>query len=183
MTNEEILSLGMHGYFIRDAFLPMAQAEAAEEYASGMIGALAPAGIGRDGRRDTTVRGDLTAWLDDSPLHAPFSSLMEELNLGAWLGLRGFQVQLACYPGGGAHYDRHVDAHAGTELRRVTALLYLNKGWRPDHGGQLRLHVDPPLDVPPELNRLVVFLSEKVHHEVLPSFAQRLAVTAWYHAR
>jgi SM-20-related protein len=46
----------------------------------------------------------------------------------------------------------------------------------------LRLHGDAAVDVAPVLGRLVVFLSAKVEHEVLPTWAPRLAVTAWYYA-
>jgi SM-20-related protein len=64
----------------------------------------------------------------------------------------------------------------------VTAIVYLNPAWKREDGGQLRLHVDPVQDVDPVLDRLVVFLSEKVPHEVLPSFAPRFAATAWFRA-
>jgi SM-20-related protein len=39
------------------------------------------------------------------------------------------------------------------------------------------------VDVEPSLDRLVVFLSERIDHEVLPAFAPRLALTAWYYGR
>jgi SM-20-related protein len=179
MTNEELLALGNDGYFIRDGFLgPRAQETA--DFAARLYDTLKPAGVGTDGHRDTRVRADLTTWLDDSPIHPDFAQLMQDLNTGAFLGLRGFQVQLACYPGGGAHYARHVDAPAGHRLRRVTAIVYLNPGWKPEHGGQLRLHLDPVRDVEPVLDRLIVFLSEKVPHEVLPAFSTRYAMTSWF---
>jgi SM-20-related protein len=180
VTDDEIRALGTQCYFIRDGFLGPQRARAAYDFALRMHDTLKPAGIGTDGRRDTRVRADLTAWLDDSPLHPAFTELMQQLNSGAYLGLRGFQVQLACYPGGGAHYARHVDAPPGHKLRRVTGIVYLNPDWKPEHGGQLRLHLDPVLDVEPVLDRLVVFLSEKVPHEVLPAFDTRYAVTSWF---
>jgi len=37
--------------------------------------------------------------------------------------------------------------------------------------------------VEPTLDRLVVFLSERIEHEVLPSQAPRLALTAWFYGR
>ena len=78
---------------------------------------------------------------------------------------------------------RHRDAFPGGDNRRVTAILYLNPDWQPEHGGQLRLHLDPPRDVEPFSERLVVFLSDRVEHEVLPAFADRWAITAWYYPR
>ena len=91
---------------------------------------------------------------------------------------------MARYTDDGARYVRHRDAFPGQGNRRLTAICYLNPDWRPEHGGMLRLHLDTgPLDVEPTLDRLVVFLSERVEHEVLPSRALRLAATAWFHGR
>ena len=66
----------------------------------------------------------------------------------------------------------------------MTAIYYANPAWRPEDGGVLRLHGgDGPLDVAPVLDRLLVFLSERVEHEVLPARAPRCAVTAWFRPR
>ncbi len=182
LPDDETLAFGERGYFIRDRFIAGDEAADIAAYAKRMVEVMKPAGIGPGGRRDTTVRGDFSTWLDDSPMHPLFEKLMHEINGSAYLGLRNFQVQLAYYPGEGAHYVRHTDAPPGHNIRRVTALLYLNADWKPEHGGELRMHVDPPRDVAPELGRLVVFLSERVEHEVLPAFAPRFAATAWYRA-
>jgi SM-20-related protein len=40
-----------------------------------------------------------------------------------------------------------------------------------------------PVDVEPILDRLLVFLSERVEHEVLPTRVPRRAVTAWFRPR
>jgi SM-20-related protein len=98
------------------------------------------------------------------------------------------EVQIARYPGGGAAYDRHRDAFAAPPGarpgRRVTAIYYANPAWTPEAGGLLRLHGNAgPVDVAPILDRLLVFLSERVEHEVLPAHAPRCAVTAWYRPR
>ena len=42
---------------------------------------------------------------------------------------------------------------------------------------------DGPVDVEPVLDRLLVFQSERVEHEVLPARAPRWAVTAWFRPR
>lgn len=63
----------------------------------------------------------------------------------------------------------------------ATAIYYVNPGWTPAAGGQLRLHAPAgPVDVEPLLDRLILFLAERIEHEVLPAHASRLAVTAWY---
>jgi len=106
----------------------------------------------------------------------------------AYLAVDRMEVQIARYPGDGAAYDRHRDAFVALPgarpNRRVTAIYYANPAWTPEAGGVLRLH-DPegPVDVAPVLDRLLVFLSERIDHEVLPTLAPRCAVTAWFRPR
>jgi SM-20-related protein len=107
---------------------------------------------------------------------------MHALNQEAYVGLRSFDLQLAHYAPG-AHYEKHLDAFPGDDNRRVTAIVYLNPAWTPADGGLLRLHVAPPVDVEPTLDRLVVFRSAVVPHEVLEAKADRWALTAWYSGR
>ena len=40
--------------------------------------------------------------------------------------------------------------------------------------------LEPVVDVAPIAGRLVLILSGAVEHAVLPNFAERVAVTAWY---
>jgi len=194
LTDEEIAALGTKGFFVRDAFLgePRATAVHAEARSKAEAGILKPAGIrrGADRTEDSAVRGDFISWVVPeqgtalSTLRDAFTELGEALSAGAYLGLGRFDLQLASYPGGGARYVRHRDAFPGQSNRRVTAIYYANPDWQPEHGGLLRLHLeDGPLDVAPRLDRLVVFLSERLEHEVLPAHAPRLALTAWYYGR
>lgn len=181
LPENELNALAEHGWFMRDNFLPEADALAAHAWASSQISQLRPAGVGHRNSLNTSIRGDSTRFVtEQSPLHLPFLDLMEQLNEALALNLQSFQLQLGHYPGNGALYLKHLDALPGRNTRRVTALLYLNPGWQPEHGGHLRLHVEPLRDVEPLLNRLVVFSSERIEHEVRPSFASRLAATAWY---
>ncbi|CAM9405116.1 unnamed protein product, partial [Laminaria digitata] len=116
-------------------------------------------------------------------------------------------VQLARYPGDGRGYVRHRDtpktAQDSEEAeRKITALYYLNPDWEESMGGQLRVHIasgrgegkggalDAGVrsggrmwDIEPVLDRLVLFRSDLVDHEVLPAFAPRLAVTLWFYGR
>jgi SM-20-related protein len=181
-----VIALGERGYFVRDSFLGREAALAARAAIEKVV--MRPAGVGRGADRTVAaeVRSDETAWLDE---HAPpalaalrdrFEALRLELNRAAWLGLRRFDVQLARFRGG-ARYARHVDAlRAPGSTRIATAICYLNPDWRAEHGGALRIHAEPASDVEPRLDRLVVFLSERVEHEVLPSHDERYAATAWY---
>ncbi|WP_375754560.1 2OG-Fe(II) oxygenase [Corallococcus exercitus] len=196
LTDAEVEALGSRAYFVRDGFLGEAQARAVRAAALARVeaGTLKPAGIrrGADHSLDTSVRGDHIEWV--LPGAAPelealwhrFQALGEAVSSGAYLGLGRFDVQLACYPGGGAHYARHRDAFPGQSNRRLTAIWYANAGWKPEDGGLLRLFPEDagaPVEVAPVLDRLVVFLSERLEHEVLPSHASRLALTAWFYSR
>ncbi|MCP3100137.1 2OG-Fe(II) oxygenase [Myxococcus sp. K15C18031901] len=195
LTDVEVEALGTRGYFTRTSFLGEARALAAraDALARVEVGSLQPAGIrrGADRTQDTRVRGDLIGWVQPeagTPLGAlreRFEALGQALSRGAYLGLGRFDLQLACYPGGGAHYARHLDAFPGQSNRRATAIWYANAGWVPEHGGVLRLHPEgeAPVDVAPGLDTLVVFLSERIEHEVLPAFHPRLALTAWFYGR
>ena len=191
LTDEEVRALGAEGFFIRQTWLGPVRAAVLHERVQTRLqqGGLQPAAIrrGADRRVDTQTRGDSTTWLTaaEAPeAWAHFEALGEALSQGAYLGLGRFDLQLACYPGGGAAYARHRDAFPGAANRRVTALYYLNQNWEPAHGGELLLHTSGgPVEHAPVLDSLVVFLSEQVEHEVLPTHAPRLALTAWYYGR
>ena len=174
----DIGELGTRGWLVTDAVVPRAVARSALDFARTQ--SFSPAAIRKSREQNPTIRSDETTWLDASPLHDIFESLRRELNATAYLGLTRFDVQLARYDAG-ARYVRHRDAFPGTDNRRVTAIVYLNESWGPEAGGQLRLHVEPPVDVEPLLGRLVLFLSDRVEHEVLPTHAERFAMTAWYY--
>jgi SM-20-related protein len=99
----------------------------------------------------------------------------------------------AYYPKGG-FYRRHLDAIPGSAstLREFSFLMYLNKDWKEENGGRLRLHMDSGgdwlpegeeanfQDVDPCGGTLVLFESDKLPHEVLDTQAERVAIVGWY---
>ena len=199
LTDAEIRALDERGWFLRDAVLGHLAAMEVHDAVEALraAGRLRPAGLGRGlaYRVDAAVRGDAIAWIapdeaapELAALLAAFGALRDALNREAYLGLDRVEIQVARYPGAGAAYGRHRDVFAdlpgGRPTRRVTAIYYANPGWRAEDGGALRLHGDEgPIDVAPVLDRLLVFLSERVEHEVLPARVPRRAVTAWFRAR
>lgn len=99
------------------------------------------------------ARGDLTTWLAAGTRPA-IDPIFEEVimpsfkalqtDLAKVLRMRGSsEQQLAWYPGDGAGYKRHTDAmpddDGESEQRKVTAILYCNAAWEPEHGGVLKL--------------------------------------------
>jgi len=102
------------------------------------------------------------------------------LNRTLYLGLYETENHFAMYPPG-SFYRRHIDRFRDDDRRVVSSILYLNEQWLPQHGGALRLLLkDGPTDVDPVANRLVLFMSDQVEHEVLVTHAQRLSLTGWF---
>ena len=158
----------------------------------GAQGALRPARIGRGAneRYADDIRGDSIAWLEapvddaEHELVRRFEALRVELNQELMAGLVDFEGHFARYPAG-ARYTRHIDRLAGSDVRVLSAVLYLNEEWKDEDGGQLRLHLRDggSRDVAPLGGRLVVFRSEQFEHEVLPSRRERTSFTGWFRRR
>lgn len=193
LTDAEVEALGREGYFVRPALLGPDRAREVARAARERADTLLPAGIRRGAGHtvDARVRGDRIGWVTHEDVGAlgalwrAFEALGGALSRGAYLGLGRFDLQLALYPGEGTFYARHRDAFPGQANRRATAIWYANEGWRPEHGGRLALYPEggAKVEVDPALDTLVVFLSERLEHEVLPAHAPRLALTAWYYGR
>ena len=155
-------------------------------------GGLRPARVGRGSREQvaTEVRGDFISWLEtperdaEQRLLTRLDELRSSLNRALMTGLEDFQGHFALYPRG-AGYARHFDRLVGTDVRAISAALYLNDGWVEEDGGQLRLYVGGgnSVDVLPEGGRLVAFLSDKFEHEVLPARRERMSFTGWFRRR
>lgn len=190
----EIAQLNTRGFFVRENFLGEAASLAtrAELEKLHKEGRLEPAGMAPLGDFvDRSLRGDEHLFLKSSAPELEhtmpaFEALHEKLR-DAGLKLVDFtEFQAAVYPGNGARYVRHIDyTPLSFYKREVTALLYLNPGWVPEHGGSVRVFTgkDEYTDVEPKLDRLLVFRSRDIAHEVLPAHAPRYALTIWYHTR
>ncbi|MEK0442099.1 MAG: hypothetical protein RL403_1077 [Bacteroidota bacterium] len=137
------------------------------------------------------IRSDEVLWMDPtalSPLQAIFWEKIEELkqvlNRRCFLGLKSFEGHFARYPIG-SFYKRHLDQFHAVPHRIVTVILYLNESWTEADGGQLRMYFpqadgsERVEDVLPLGGRLVVFLSEEIPHEVLPTQKERISITGW----
>jgi SM-20-related protein len=155
-------------------------------------GGLRPARVGRGNHEQLVpeVRGDFISWLEaperdaEQSVLARLDELRSALNRALMTGLEDFQGHFALYPRG-AGYARHFDRLVGSDVRAISAALYLNDGWEADDGGQLRLYVGggSSVDVLPQGGRLVAFLSDKFEHEVLPARRERMSFTGWFRRR
>jgi SM-20-related protein len=154
-------------------------------------GDLAQAGIGRAEQRSVqqSIRGDKIQWLEQAMSPAidhylnSMAALRNMLNEQLFLGLESNENHFALYPPG-AFYQRHIDRFRDNDSRTISSVLYLNAHWETDFGGELRLFCnDQHLDVPPIANRLLLFVSADIWHEVLPTKVERLSLTGWFKRR
>lgn len=190
--------LAQSGYTVTENFLTTRQInrlrnEIVEAWQGGCF---RHAGIGRGGNWELQpeIRNDKVLWLEQAsctPSQHDYLAILEklrlQLNRELMLGLHRFEGHLAVYPPG-ARYRRHIDQFRDMGTRRVTAILYLNDDWKIEHGGALRLYLDNEnlqhyRDIYPYAGRLVTFLSDRFHHEVLPAGRERYSVTGWFRQR
>ena len=76
----------------------------------------------------------------------------------------------------GSRYPCHIDNPVGNgmDVRKLTAILYLNPDWKDVDGGEIRLFVKDgeevkKVDLSPVGGRLLLFWSDEIPHEVLPT--------------
>ena len=156
-------------------------------------GQFTKAAIGKGDQKQVRaeIRSDEVLWMDPtnlSPLQAIFwekvAEVKQVLNRRFFLGLKSFEGHFARYPIG-SFYKRHLDQFHAVPHRIVTLILYLNESWTEADGGQLRMYFpqeegsERVEDVLPLGGRLVVFLSEEIPHEVLPTNKERISITGW----
>lgn len=152
------------------------------------------AGVGRGEnlRVREDIRRDEVMWLqtevesvEQMAYLAKLELLRLALNQRFFLGLFSFEGHFAIYPEG-AFYKAHLDRHAGTSDRLVTTILYLNDGWEPGDGGELKLwtvagdQVGVFVLIEPRLGTLVSFIAADHWHEVLPAVKPRMSITGWF---
>ena len=213
--------LAQRGYAVIDGFLGATQASVLASEFRAFVGdcaeasppLLQPGELDETKRSGPSVRGDLITWLLGSELAPQWSCvgglaqllrtrLLSELRRAlaaqpggdtALIHEKNFlgKAMLTVYPPGNIGFAPHTDRADGDDLRKISAVYYLNRGWREEDGGQIV--VTPSADgdasaeqvrVEPELDRLVLFWSDTVLHEVLPTSDDappRLAVSFWFH--
>jgi SM-20-related protein len=179
---------------VMDAWLGPARAHALRLEVVALLDAreFHAAGIGAAGGRilDSRVRRDSVCWFDaagDAGVRpgiqvalflARLDLLVQHLNGTCFLALQRLECHAACFEPG-AFYGAHKDTFLGDASRVISYCYYLNDPWIAASGGCLRLHGATAIDVAPLLDRLVVFRSADLRHEVLPTAVRRLSLTGW----
>jgi SM-20-related protein len=193
-----INAIALNGYAIIENFLTPADIDAL----AGIVkekwlnGNMVSAKTGKTGLKNQNIRGDYIAWLESQDQHPAIDSYMRQmellrimLNLQLFLNVQELETHVALYPVGGA-YQKHLDQFNHGDVnqiqhRQLSAILYLNQNWQENHGGALRLHINEQesIDILPNTGRMVLFLSARFWHEVLPAQRERLSITGWFRTR
>ncbi|TDH14861.1 hypothetical protein EPR50_G00025680 [Perca flavescens] len=143
-----------------------------------------------------SIRGDQIAWVEGrepgcESIGALMAHIDEAVMYSATNGQLGdcvingrTKAMVACYPGNGAGYVRHVDNPNG-DGRCITCIYYLNKNWdAKKQGGLLQIYPEGKnvvASIEPLFDRLLIFWSDRRNpHEVKPAYATRYAITVWY---
>uniref|UniRef100_A0A3P9LNV8 hypoxia-inducible factor-proline dioxygenase n=1 Tax=Oryzias latipes TaxID=8090 RepID=A0A3P9LNV8_ORYLA len=142
------------------------------------------------------IRGDQIAWVEgNEPGCKNIRTLMARIDEAVMYSAANGQLgncvingrtkaMVACYPGHGAGYVRHVDNPNG-DGRCITCIYYLNKNWDvKKQGGLLQIYPENKnvvANIEPLFDRLLIFWSDRRNpHEVKPAYATRYAITVWY---
>lgn len=145
-------------------------------------------GYGRHEEVSQDLRGDLVLPLDVEHLPPAASryfqvlaALRDMINQRLFWELSGIEAHYSLYlPGAG--YRKHLDCLTQNHARGLSCLLYLNSDWQPVDGGLLRLyHPEGYHEITPQAGNWLIFRSDRIYHEVLPTQAPRLSLAAWLH--
>ncbi|XP_046751070.1 prolyl hydroxylase EGLN3 [Diprion similis] len=146
------------------------------------------------------IRGDQITWLDGKEKECPnigllisqvdaiilrANKMLSNGKMGQYTINGRTKAMVACYPGNGSRYVKHVD-NPNHDGRCVTAIYYLNRDWNVEQdGGLLRIFPegwqDSVADIEPIFDRILFFWSDRRNpHEVQPAYRTRYAITLWY---
>ena len=136
---------------------------------------------------DSDRRRDKIHWLEDNDTtQSEFleftNGLQQYLNRELYLGLSYYESHFAIYEEGD-FYEKHLDSFKNSKNRVVTTVFYLNDMWSESDGGELLVYGEDDkllTKVIPNSNTLVVFLSDKFPHEVLPAKRKRFSIAGWF---
>jgi len=145
------------------------------------------AGIGALGANiiKSEVRGDFTYWLNkdnDVELNSYFDlsdELIFVMKRFCCLPIADAEFHYAFYPPG-AHYEAHVDQFSERSNRIISVVVYLNENWIQGDGGELKIfQEDQEILIEPIAKRCVLFKSDTVRHQVMPTNKDRYSLTGW----
>jgi len=182
-------ALASDGYIIYKEILPSTLVNALFSRIQSLEN-LNEAKIGRGAERQQvkSIRSDKTLWLEgheesERAYLEWMESLKMAMNRELYLGLVDYEAHFAHYEEG-AFYQKHLDVLKGSNKRLLTTVFYLTPQWQEGDGGELLIYDksgEGVLEkVPPRMGTMVIFLSDKFPHEVLPSKIDRYSIAGWF---
>lgn len=147
---------------------------------------LKKAGIGSvDYQIVNEVRGDFIHWIDEPQIKElsfffdKINLISEQLNQSCFLGIKSHEFHFALYPKG-SFYEKHLDQFQERNNRMISVVFYLNENWQQGDGGELKIYKESgDIIIKPLANRLVLFKSDIIEHEVLQTMTSRKSITGW----
>ncbi|MGI3015944.1 2OG-Fe(II) oxygenase [Shewanella algae] len=144
-------------------------------------------GRGNERVREQEIRSDRIRWLNeaqqpDADYLEYMACLRHGLNRRLFMGLFDYESHYAFYRPG-TFYRKHLDALRGSRNRILTTVFFLNPDWQLGDGGELMLYEEDDAlleQIPPRMGTLVIFLSERFPHEVLPTHKDRASIAGWF---
>ncbi|HEX5306471.1 MAG TPA: 2OG-Fe(II) oxygenase [Dyella sp.] len=186
-------ALATKGWCVLPQLLPEAVTAALASECASMHAArrMTPARVGVE-HGANPLRGDHTRWFEmdslsmaQQPFMEAIDVLQRTLNQSLMLGLHEeLEAHYTVFVPG-TRYARHLDRLRHSDARVVSAVYYLNDAWDPADGGALRLYLDDgrTQDVLPQGGTLVLFMSDRFEHEVLPATRERMSIACWLRRR
>lgn len=146
----------------------------------------AAVGATGDSKVINEIRGDYTYWLDKSRdengvlLFEVLDEVKLMINRFCFLSLSDYEFHLALYPEG-SFYKKHLDQFKSRNNRMISMIIYLNENWKNGDGGELKIYPEGKDEktIKPIENRCILFRSDALYHEVLPTNKPRKSVTGW----
>ncbi|MEO8769903.1 MAG: 2OG-Fe(II) oxygenase [Ferruginibacter sp.] len=150
---------------------------------------LLSAGTGNDVNvtHNKLFRSDVIYWLDrkhNDQYENEFFDLMDNfvshLNSTCYTGITGYEFHYTLYAAGN-FYKKHLDQFRNNDSRKYSMIMYLNKNWKQEDGGELCIHhEDNQLqNISPQNGKAVFFKSSELEHEVLVANKSRMSITGW----
>ncbi len=136
------------------------------------------------------IRGDHIRWIDftkPTPTEKKFAQWLDlflaKIRPELLLGLSEYEFHYAFYPPH-TQYQKHIDVFKKNSSRQVSFVLYLNKNWSSEDGGEIVLFDEHDTEkesarLAPHFGRLVLFLSGSIFHQVNFTNRARFSVTGW----
>ncbi len=193
--NDIVTDILKNGYSVCDNFLTILEIEnlIVSYNLKFDLGIFLSARIGQknDEKWTDEIRGDQILWLNqleadgaEDVFFNKINAFIKYLNQTCYLGIKGEEFHYAKYQKG-KFYRRHRDSFQTKKNRILSVILYLNTNWKIGDGGNLLIYpmennIETTIEINPIAGRLVCFESDRLDHEVLETFVDRLSVTGWF---